>query len=268
MRKILIQGCVAVLLIAGVLLLFSRVNWVKRLGTQKKSEDISAKLGDLIYKSIEESEKINKDPYLKKITDSLFYGLCKTNDIDTAGLKIHLVEKDMVNAFATPGGHIFIFTGLLAETGKQEELVGVIAHELAHIQLNHVMKKLITEVGLSALISLASGSGGAVVIGELVNLLSSSAYSRSLEKEADIKGADYLIKAAINTDGIADLMYKLSSQPRETDNLYWLESHPDSKERAQYLAEYCKGKVKTPVDLISKQGWEKLKDLPGRKEKD
>lgn len=255
MKKIIIQGLIGISLFAGIWLLISKVNWLQLLGTEKRSEDISEKLGNLIFKSINESETINKDAVVKKTLDSLLYGLCKKNDIDTAGLKIHLVEKDMVNAFATPGGHIFIFSALVNETEKQEELAGVISHELAHIQLNHVMKKLITEVGLSALISMASGTGGAAVAGQLVQLLSSSAYSRNLESEADMRGADYLIEAQVDTDGLSDFMYKMSAQPKEMDNLYWIQSHPDSKERAENIAEYCRDKVKDPKNLISPEQW-------------
>ncbi len=74
--------------------------------------------------------------------------LYKVNDIDRDKIKVHLLFKDEVNAFALPDGHLVIFSGLILESENPEELSGVLAHELAHIELNHVMTKLMREVGL------------------------------------------------------------------------------------------------------------------------
>ncbi|MDZ7607365.1 MAG: M48 family metallopeptidase [Cyclobacteriaceae bacterium] len=135
--------------------------------------------------------------------------MCDKNDIDRDKIKVHLLFKDEVNAFALPDGHLVIFSGLILESENPEELSGVIAHELAHIKLNHVMTKLMREVGLSVLLSMASGGGGDM-LRETAKMLSSTAFDRALEKEADIKAVDYLIEANISPEPFATFLLPLS----------------------------------------------------------
>lgn len=259
MKKLVLQAAIGLVFFSLLWILLIQANWMSFFHVEKKTDDLNGRLGNLIYESIDQTERINKDPLINRGLDSILYGLCKKNDIDTSGLRIHLVEKDMVNAFATPGRHIFVFSGLISETDQQEELIGVISHELAHISQDHVMKKLVTEVGLSALVAMTSGSGGVAVSGELVQLLSSSAYSRKLESEADFKGADYLIQARVNPSGLADFLYKMASRSENAYNMYWIQSHPDSKERAGKLIEYVKGKLGKPMPLIADTSWKQFK---------
>ena len=91
--------------------------------------------------------------------------------------------------------------------------------------------------------------------------LSSSAFDRGLEKDADIKAVDYLVKAKINPEPFADFLYKLSSKENEaTKYLNWISTHPDSKERAEYIIEYSKNKSTTYESVLSTTTWDKLKD--------
>jgi beta-barrel assembly-enhancing protease len=92
--------------------------------------------------------------------DKLILPLCKANTIERDSLKVHIVEKDEVNAFALPNNHLVVYTGLITDCKKQEALQGVLGHEIAHIEKNHVMKKLSKEVGLSVLLSATTGGKG------------------------------------------------------------------------------------------------------------
>ena len=260
MKKVVLHGALSLMIIFSFWMVFSWVNWMSFFNVERKTDDLNDRMGQLIYESIDATEKISEDPAITHSLDSILISLCQKNDMDTTGLRIHLVRKDMVNAFATPGRHIFVYSGLVNETGKQAELIGVIAHELAHIKQDHVMKKLITEVGLSALVGMTSGTGGAVVSKEIVQLLSSSAYSRELESEADYKAAQYMIVAGTNPGGLADFLYKMSSQSENAYNMYWIQSHPDSKQRAQKITEYIKGKMVKSETLITDSSWNALKN--------
>jgi predicted Zn-dependent protease len=123
------------------------------------------------------------------------------------------------------------------------------------------MKKLVKEIGLSVLISMTTGNGGAEIVKETAKMLSSSAFDRSLEKEADIKAVDYLVKARINPEPFADFLFKLSETENEaTQYLTWMSTHPDSKERAEYIIEYCKDKKIEYTDSVTKATWDKLKE--------
>ncbi|WP_166332860.1 M48 family metallopeptidase [Sphingobacterium chungjuense] len=141
--------------------------------------------------------------------------------------------------------------------GNQEELIGVICHEIAHIELNHVMKNLVKEIGLSVLVSVTAGNAGGEIMKESAKLLSSSAYDRNLEKQADIQAVDYLLKAKVDPHVFADFLYKLSDKALEY--LSWLRAHPDSRKRADYIIEYSRGNGKDYQPILSSVSWEGLK---------
>ncbi|MBP9689255.1 MAG: M48 family metallopeptidase [Bacteroidia bacterium] len=166
-----------------------------------------------------------------------------------------------------PGGHLIIYSGLIQNADNQEELSGVICHEIAHIQLSHVMKKLVKEIGLTALISMTTGNGSGEIIKETAKMISSSAFDRSLEKEADIKAVDYLINAKINPEPFANFLYKLSVKENETTKyLTWISTHPESKERAEYIIEKIKDNKVKFEKILTTQTWEKLKTIVSVKE--
>ena len=123
------------------------------------------------------------------------------------------------------------------------------------------MKKLVKEVGLSVLISMTTGNRGSEVIKETVKTLSSSAFDRNLEKEADIEAVDYLMKAKINPEPFANFLYKLSDKENEaTKYLTWISTHPDSKERAEYIIEYSGDKKIAYEAILKSETWDKLKE--------
>ena len=123
------------------------------------------------------------------------------------------------------------------------------------------MKKLTKEVGLSVLISMTSGNVGSDKIKETVKLLSSSAYDRTLEKEADIKAVDYLVKSNINPEPFANFLYRLAGKDSENAAYFsWISTHPDSKERAEYLIQYGSKKAKNIEPVLSTLTWDKLKE--------
>ena len=261
MKKTIIQGLITVVLFFATLFALQQVNWVSVFRVQKLTDKTEEKLGELFWDVFKKTGKENKDSFVNNSVDSLVTKICSANNIDREKIKLHILDKDEINAFALPDGHLIVFTGLILNSESPEELSGVIGHEIAHIQLNHVMKKLVKEVGLSALISLTTGNGGSETIKETAKLLSSTAFDRSLEKDADIKSVDYLVKANINPEPFADFLYKLSERENEaTKYLSWISTHPESKERAEYIIEYSKDKKGTYEPVLSRDTWDKLKD--------
>jgi Zn-dependent protease with chaperone function len=150
---------------------------------------------------------------------------------------------------------LVVYTGLINDCKKQEALQGVLGHEIAHIENNHVMKKLSKEIGLTVLLSATAGGNGGQVLKEIFKTLSSSAYDRTLEKEADIASVDYLLKANIDPKPFADFMYKMAMDNQTDMSLYWISSHPESEERAKYILEYIKGKKIKSKTTLSDKDW-------------
>lgn len=261
MKKTIIQGVLSILLFFATWIALKQIDWMKVFKVQQATDKTEQKLGELFWEAIEKSEKEIKNVHVVNSIDSLVTHICKTNNIDRAKLKIHVLQKDDINAFALPNGHLIIYSGLILNSDNQEELTGVICHEMAHIELNHVMKKLVKEIGLSVLISMTTGSGSAEGIKEAAKILSSSAFDRSLEKQADIKAVDYLLNAKVNPEPLADFLYKLSDREHDAAKyLTWISTHPDSKERAEYIIKYCKGMLMDYKPILSDETWRKLKE--------
>jgi len=260
MKKTIIQGAISILLFFGTWFLLTKIDWMKVFKVQKITDKTEEKLGDLFWEMFQQSEKENKNPLVVNAIDSIVTQICTANNIDRAFIKVHLLNKADINAFALPNGHLIVYSGLIINSDNQEELSGVICHEIAHINLNHVMKKLVKEIGLSVLISMTTVNGGSEIIRETAKMLSSSAFDRSLEKEADIKAVDYLVKAKINPAPFADFLFKLSNKENETSKyLTWISTHPDSKERAEYIIAYSKDKETKFTGVLTAATWEKLK---------
>jgi len=260
MKKIIIKGAITILLFFGTWFALTQIDWVKVFKVQKVTDKTEQKLGELFWEIFKKTEKENKNIHVVNSIESIVTQICKSNKIDRETIKIHVLNKDEINAFALPNGHLIVYSGLILNSDNQEELIGVICHEIAHIELNHVMKKLVKEIGLSVLISMTTGNGGSEIIKETAKILSSSAFDRSLEKEADIKAVDYLVSAKVNPEPFANFLYKPSNKEHDAiEYLTWISTHPDSKERAEYIIEYSKNKLTGYEPILSTETWEKLK---------
>ena len=262
MKKVFIQGIVLLVLFFAILFLSKQINWVKIFEVQKFSNKTEKNLGDLLWESVKNSEKENKNILVEKVIDSIVNKICDANNIDKIFLKVHILNKDEVNAFAMPDGHLVVYSGLILNSDNASELAGVLSHEIAHIQLNHVMKKLVKEMGLSVLISITGGNSGGTVLRETLKTLSSSAFDRNMEREADIKAVDYLLNAKINPEPLANFLYKISRNENESSKYFkWISTHPDSKERAEYIIEYSRNKNEDFKNVISDNSLKRIKEV-------
>ncbi len=165
-----------------------------------------------------------------------------------------VVANPILNAFAIPGGFIYIFTGLIQEVDTESELVGVIAHELAHVSQRHVASRiekqakigLLSTAGtLAALfLGIAGGSGSAKAAQALMMSsqgLATAAmlqYSQDDEREADHVGMNSMVKAGYNPTGMPGT-FKIMMKNRWFDSgsqmPTYLSTHPGLSERITYL---------------------------------
>ncbi len=257
MKKIAFQGFCIIILFLSIWWILSKVNWVSVFQIEKISNTTEKKLGDLFWNIFNESEKEIKDERVINAIDSLITKICIANKIERNKIKLHLIDAAEVNAFAFPDGHLVINSGLILAAKNQEELSGVIAHELAHIQLNHVMKKLTKEIGLTVLISMASGKTGSEIILKTSKTLSSTAFDRNFEKEADLRATDYLINSDIHPKYLANFLNRLS----KTNGSYftWLSTHPDSKKRSETILETISDQSIQNKSIITNDTWLEIK---------
>jgi predicted Zn-dependent protease len=259
-NKTIFQGFLILVVFFGLWFGLSKIDFVGFFQIQKHSVSAENKIGDLIWNQIQETEDVITKYSIVKSLDSLILPICKANNIERDSLKIHIIQNDEVNAFALPNNHLVVYTGLLVDCKKQEAVQGVLGHEIAHIENNHVMKKLSKEVGLSVLISATTGGKGGEILQQIFKTLSSTAYDRTLEKEADMESVKYLLKANINPEPMADFMYELAQKEEMPDGLSWISTHPESEERAKYILDYLKGKKHQKKQTLTEQNWKAFQD--------
>ncbi len=268
MMKTLLKGLAIATSYFLVWYVFSLVNWVSLFQIERISDETEKKLGDLFWESIKQTETVIKDKEVVNSVDSIINRICEGSEIERKNIQVHLIKSADVNAFALPAGHLVVLSGLIKDAESPEALAGVLAHEIAHIERKHVSKKLVKELGITALAGMASGGAGGEVIKQAVKTLSSSAFDRKMEKEADLKAVDYMVNAEIDPLPFAALMDQFAEdQPELLSDLSWLSTHPDSKERAVYIREYAEKKDYSTKSLLMPSTWEDLQHKLG-KEKD
>ena len=239
--------------------LLSRIDWMDVLEVNKKTDKTEEKIGELYVDLIKQNETLIKaDSLIQPILD-IIDQIKSANDIDL-DVKLHVIDKDDVNAFAIPDDNLVLFTGLIEECQSPEELAGVLGHELAHMTKNHVMKKLVKEVGLSVLLSMSSGGNGSV-IQETFKSLTSSAYDRSLESEADQISVEYLQNADIDSRPFAEFLFRLSlDEDERLQHLQLMSSHPVSEERAKSILDNLLFDEGSLRPLMTLEKWNSFKE--------
>ena len=259
MGKVLLQFSVLVIIFLAVFLGLSRVNFMKHLHLDGISQKTEKKIGDLLMDGIRKSNKEINDDKVQDALNKIKNRLCVNNGIAPDDISIHLVQNKEVNAFAIPGHHIIIYTGLIEHCDSATELCGVIGHEMGHIRLNHVMKRLVNELGLGLLATVAS-NGNSAVIGQIIKMLSSTAFERKQESEADAISVKYMQNARVDPNGFAAIMQKLADMhPGTPSAMEWISTHPDSKKRAETILSLINTNQHNYKPLLDDDEWQVIK---------
>jgi beta-barrel assembly-enhancing protease len=178
---------------------------------------------------------------------------------NTRSLNLDVVNLDIENAFALPGGNILVFDGLLKNLKHPNELAGILSHEIAHAYYRHPTENLFKEIGTFAVIGLVFGdvTGGTVLAG-LGKLLIGSAYSREAEREADKLGVELMNTVGFDARPLGDFLMRLDAKQGTIENMFsFVLTHPASKKRAEQIKSSSTG---TGVVLPS-EGWKKVQDI-------
>lgn len=155
--------------------------------------------------------------------------------------RVAILDNLNVNAFALPGGRIFVFKGLLHDPRKrvqtQEEFAGVLAHEMAHVTQRHGLRKLIAALGpyYALQLFISKQQEFLSTIGAGSQLLVDQQYSRGMESDADTIGWHYLTAANIDPRGLADFLRQPPMFPAGPFEPQIFRSHPATSERLARL---------------------------------
>lgn len=186
-----------------------------------------------------------------------------TRDVDMPFVvRVIPVHAPMVNAFALPGGTILVTDDLIADARSSDELAGVLAHEIAHIEKRHVMEAVLRSLGLGLVLDAVVGGGSGA--GQQAVLLASSfteqRYSRALEREADERAFELLAANRISTAGMADFFERLADKtsPEGVNRAAeWFATHPDSGRRATA----ARALAKTGVPAMAPADWTAVRQM-------
>ncbi|MBM9546232.1 M48 family metallopeptidase [Leptospira sp. 201903074] len=201
--------------------------------------------------------------------------------------KVSVIGSTIPNAFALSNGKIYFFSGLLNEAKSQEEVIGVLAHEVAHIEKRHHMRNLVKAGGTSLAISLVVGPGlGNMEFLETFTELGSTIlvlkFSRDFETEADVTSIEYLRNQNLSPSGLLTFFQRMQELEKEiaeseknpsdtnakddqviTKSLTdFLSTHPATDERMKTLATLIEsGKKGTIKKVVSDKTWKEVQSV-------
>lgn len=207
------------------------------------NKSTEAQIGRMIMRDIRNSGQVVEDPLITEYLNAIGSRIAAQSNEGDHQFSFFAVEDPRINAFALPGGYIGVHTGLLEATRNEDELAGVLAHEVAHVTQRHIARALhansrqsilTTAMMLGAIIMAAAGGSGDAVQGALVVAQGTAAqqqinFTRANEYEADRVGIAALADAGFDPYGMAsffDVMSRQTTAGPETRAPEFLRTHP------------------------------------------
>ena len=224
--------------------------------TIQEEEELSREFMKLILSQFE----IIKDPLIVNYVNDIGLKIVSTLPPQPFSYHFYVIKEDTYNAFATPAGHIFIYSGLLEAMDSEEELACILAHEISHVTCRHISQKIeraekvsiATLAGVVAGVLLgtagASAAANAVTLGSMAAGQSFAlAYGREDERQADQIGLNVLREAGYNGKGLISTLKKMRSKRWFDSNQIptYLTTHPASEERMAYIDTWLEKHKKT-----------------------
>jgi Zn-dependent protease with chaperone function len=154
--------------------------------------------------------------------------------------EFHVARDTAINAFALPGGIVVVNSGLIAATHRPEELAGVLAHEIQHVEQRHSLRAAFKQLGLRGMSTLVTGDVASSVLSQAALQLTSLQFSRADEADADAKGFESLVRHDIDPQGMIDFFATMEKQAGPKPPAF-LSTHPADHDRQAVLAEKISG---------------------------
>ncbi|GAB1261365.1 M48 family metalloprotease [Aurantivibrio plasticivorans] len=185
------------------------------------SEEAELELGKEAHEKIIASGPIYEDEDLQHYINDIGQKLVKQSDRPDLTYTFTIIDSPDINAFALPGGYIYVHRGLISYLQSEAQLAAVLAHEISHVTARHAVRQdaaqKSSKVGTGVASILSILTTGTNVGGELTSLYSSAAvsgYGRDMELEADRYGAEYLYRTGYNPQAMVEVIGVLKDQER------------------------------------------------------
>jgi len=212
------------------------------------SRNDEAQLGRAIMRQIRNSGRVVEDPLVNEYVNEIGHRIAaQANSDGIYDFSFFVIEDPAINAFALPGGFIAVHTGLLEATRSEDELAGVLAHEISHVTQRHIARAIHSgrrqsimsmAIMLGAILAAVAGADGDAVQGAIAIAQGTAAqqqinFTRSNEYEADRVGISALANAGFDPQGMASFFEVISrsNTPMEFRTPEFLRTHPVSSAR-------------------------------------
>ncbi len=221
------------------------------------------------------------DPEAVRYINVLGDSIARIADDRNLDWRFFIVDSPDVNAFAIPGGFVYVNRGLIERTTQMNQLAGVLGHEIGHVVRRHSVKQMQKGQGLTmgvllgCILTPICTNGGDAAVGIAGNLAMAS-FSRSDEAESDQEGIRYVMRAGIDPRGIPEMFRILIKERNDHPSGgidSWFRTHPMEEERVRAtestIAQFSKGQLDrlardTPRYQQFKQRLSKLPAAPTR----
>jgi predicted Zn-dependent protease len=206
------------------------------------SERQEQRLGDRVAAQVNATVPLVHDGPLVKYVNDLGRLIARHSDRPTVPYRFYIVDTDQVNAFALPGGYVYVNRGLIERTRNASELSAILAHEIGHVAARHGARNLQRELRTSSLVGILYqmilGREPAILDQDALNLggaLWAASNSRADEAEADRLAVKYLIRTGVDPRGMLALMRRLLAEerahPEPGNQVAWFSTHPTTESR-------------------------------------
>lgn len=211
----------------------------EQLGLALVSQETELALGKKLSVQVEKKEKPLADPKVQAYVRQVVAPIAQRSLLDRPGIEYTVTVIDdpkQINAFAIPGGYVYVYSGLLKAAANEAELAGVMAHEIGHVVGRHSANQLAAQYGIEMLTQMALGED-AGKLGEMAASLAGAGamarFSRDDERDADGYGFKYMTACGYDPRALLTFFTKLEqlekSRPSDLERLF--ASHPPTPER-------------------------------------
>ncbi len=203
------------------------------------------KLGKKLSENIEKKHEVIEDPQKNLLIIQIGNKLAKVSDFKGMNYHFKILNIEGPNAFSIPGGYIYVTYELFDYIQSDDELAGILAHEIAHVIHNHALKQTRDNTKFTLLTILAvllTREPDVGILGKLTTITLLNQYSREYEEEADLTAIDLLIKTGYNPVGFLTFLERLHTREmfKPEVNLGIFQTHPETENRINYVKDKLK----------------------------
>ncbi|HZK40376.1 MAG TPA: M48 family metalloprotease [Atribacterota bacterium] len=235
-NKKLINKLVFVIVFLLMVFLLVSLNSFSAERDLDKEQKLGKKLSEDIEKKYEVVEDLNQNSLITEIGNKL----AKASEMREMEFHFKILKEDGPNAFSIPGGYIYVTYDLFDYIQSDDELAGILAHEIAHVIHNHALKQTRDNTKFTLLTILAvllTREPDVAVLGKLTTITFLNQYRREYEEEADLTAIDLLIKTGYNPVGFLTFLERLYAREmfKPVLHLGIFQTHPETENRINYV---------------------------------